>query len=116
MALLHSFVYKRDKRANIRIPLFALAESCLRRCDVGKRYLSVFALIYLVPCIWIVFERKGEEIIGLDTKNENEECQIISIRIGNLGGKKSRIHLRYKEIKRGDIFENLNLLLIGRCG
>lgn len=47
MALLHSFVYA-DKRANIRIPLFALAESCLRRCDVGKRYLSVFAFIVTI--------------------------------------------------------------------
>lgn len=101
MALLHSFVYKRDKRANIRIPLFALAESCLRRCDVGERYLSVFALIYLVPCIWIVFERKGEEIIGLDTKNENEECQIISIRIGNLGGRNQEYICDIKRLKGG---------------
>lgn len=80
MALLHSFVYA-DKRANIRIPLFALAESCLRRCDVGKRYLSVFAFIVTVYIyIWIVFERKREKIvIALDTKNENEAFQLFQI-------------------------------------
>lgn len=67
VALLYSFVYA-GKRANIRIPLFALAESCSRRCDVGKRYLSVFCVhlsLHVYTCI--VFERRS--IIALDTRS-----------------------------------------------
>lgn len=107
MALLHSFVYA-DKRANIRIPLFALAESCLRRCDVGKRYLSVFAFIvtiytyiYDIYIYTYIYERKREKIvIALDTKNENEAFQlfqIIPIQIVEVIG--GRIAAKYFHVK-----------------